>query len=207
MITAILERLNELSDKSNVAPGQVLVTSLQHDAVQNIIERIEINSLPTIKFGNRASDDNMTLTESVSRWCGKICGALEKKHPMLRQTEEERRIFEAFDFYNQSPNHAKAIRFLQMARDYVHDQIVLAEIGRILRELAPERPADEGRLLSKIRRLRTKSQAFLDDGRDAATDLYNDLKDLYGEHPSRLQGQNLDILRMAAMSVKNCCFP
>ena len=202
VITAILERLNELSDKSNVAPGQVLVTSLQHDAVQNIIERIEINSLPTIKFGNRASDDNMTLTESVSRWCGKICGALEKKHPMLRQTEEERRIFEAFDFYNQSPNHAKAIRFLQMARDYVHDQIVLAEIGHILRELAPERPADEGRLLSKIRRLRTKRQAFLDDGRDAATDLYNDLKDLYGEHPSKLQGQNLDILRMAAMSVE-----
>ena len=201
VITAILERLNELSDKSKVAPGQVLVTSLQHDAVQNIIERIEINSLPTIKFGNRASDDNMTLTESISRWCERTYKALEEKHPMLRQTDEERRVFEAFNFYNQAPDTTKAIRFLQVARDYVHDPALIVEIERILQELSPKRPEDEGRLLSKIRRLRTKSQAFPDDGRDAALDLYNELEALYGEHPSELQKQNLSTLRTAAMSM------
>ena len=201
VITAILERLNELSDKSKVAPGQVLVTSLQHDAVQNIIERIEINSLPTIKFGNRASDDNLTLADSISHWCERTYKALEEKHPMLRQTDEERRIFEAFNFYNQAPDTTKAIRFLQVARDYVHDPALLVEIERILQELSPERPENEGRLLSKIRRLRTKSQAFSDDGRDAAMDLYNELEALYGEHPSELQKRDLSTLRTAAMSM------
>ena len=51
VITAIIERLNEICDKRELVNGQVLITSFQHDAVRNVIERLQINSLPTIKFG------------------------------------------------------------------------------------------------------------------------------------------------------------
>ena len=38
VITAIIERLNEIADKRKDVKGQVLVTSFQHDAVRNVIK-------------------------------------------------------------------------------------------------------------------------------------------------------------------------
>ena len=43
VITAIIERLNELCDKREKVNGQVLITSFQHAAVRNVIERLRIN--------------------------------------------------------------------------------------------------------------------------------------------------------------------
>ena len=76
VIAAILERLNELADKNNLQAGQVLVTSLQHDAVQNIIDKLNLNSLPTIKFGRGA---DKTVAETVSTWREEILKNLDKK--------------------------------------------------------------------------------------------------------------------------------
>ena len=59
VITAILERLNEISDKNGTMQGRVLITSLQHDAVDNVIERIKINSLPTVKFGGKGEKNDL----------------------------------------------------------------------------------------------------------------------------------------------------
>ena len=58
VITAILERLNEESDKTNVRAGRVLLTGFQHDAVENMISRMSINSLPVPKFGKRSNSDD-----------------------------------------------------------------------------------------------------------------------------------------------------
>ncbi len=79
VIAAILERLNEISDKNNLQAGQVLVTSLQHDAVQNVIDRISINSLPTIKFGRRTGEKEISPEESISKWRGKLLLDLKNK--------------------------------------------------------------------------------------------------------------------------------
>ncbi|MFG9846341.1 AAA domain-containing protein [Pseudomonas aeruginosa] len=54
VIAAILERLNEMADKRGAnIKGQVLLTGFQHDAVENMIERLSLNSLPVPKFGKR----------------------------------------------------------------------------------------------------------------------------------------------------------
>ena len=63
VIAAILERLNEISKKNNFHAGQVLVTSLQHDAVQNVIDRVKINSLPMIKFSRRTGEKSLKSEE------------------------------------------------------------------------------------------------------------------------------------------------
>ena len=65
VITAIIERLNEISNKKTVNNGQVLITSFQHDAVRNVIERLSVNSLPTVKFGHQERDGEEDRTKEV----------------------------------------------------------------------------------------------------------------------------------------------
>ena len=88
VIAAILERLNELSDKNILQAGQVLVTSLQHDAVQNIIDRLSINSLPTVKFGRRTGDKDKTIEETISTWREEILKNLDKKTAKSKTSQE-----------------------------------------------------------------------------------------------------------------------
>ena len=53
VIEAIVERLNEELDTLGAGAGQILVTGFQHDAVENALSRIDVNGLPSIKFGRR----------------------------------------------------------------------------------------------------------------------------------------------------------
>ena len=56
VVTAILERLNEEYDKTKSIRGQILVSGFQHDAVENIVARLSVNTLPAVKFGRRTGD-------------------------------------------------------------------------------------------------------------------------------------------------------
>lgn len=200
VITAILERLNELSEKRQMQPGQVLVTSLQHDAVHNIIERVNVNSLPTIKFGQRRTDDNLSMQEELSRWCNRTLTELEQKHPQLKQSADEKKLFSLYNAYFQSPSDTKAVNFLTAAKELVRDDLLLEEIERILEEIAPLKSTGNDELLRKIYQLRTKESSFADDGQIAAMDLYNELETLYGEALTEKQAARLDLLKKAAMA-------
>lgn len=64
VIEAIVERLNELYRPEDTRAGQVVITSYQHDAVENALERITINGLPSPKIGQRrARDEHIDDTE------------------------------------------------------------------------------------------------------------------------------------------------
>lgn len=196
VITAILERLNELSDKNNLQAGQVLVTSLQHDAVQNVIERIEINSLPTIKFGKRQSDDNQNFETSVKNWCAKVLQALEEKHPQLKRTDKEQKLFNLFNLYTSFPTNAKALNFLQAARQEIHDDYLISKIDKILEEIEPSRNSSDKNLIAKIYRLPTTPESFQDNGQDVLIDLLNELEILLGDNSSEI----LNVLKDAALN-------
>lgn len=200
VITAILERLNELSAKNHVQPGQILVSSLQHDAVHNIIDRVKINSLPTIKFGQRRSDDNLSMQEEINKWCREILSDLEKKHPQLKQTEREKEIFTIYNAYLQSPSRTKAMSFLKLARELTRNKDTLAEVERIYDDIATSKIMGNDDFLTKIYRLRTDENSFHDDGQANAMDLYNELEILYGGTLNHEQNENLSILRDFAMS-------
>lgn len=199
VITAILERLNEISDKTNPQAGQVLITSLQHDAVENVIERIEINSLPTIKFGRRASDKYYSPEVQLNQWCEKICNALAERHPTLRQTEEARQLFELFNHYMQVPSNSTALNFLNNARKFIRDKTLLEETDEIISQLEPLKTADSDQLLTKIYRLPTTKKSFADGGQEILIDLFNELEELFAPSPTRPQEIMLSRLRDAAM--------
>ena len=89
VITAIIERLNEISNKKTINSGQVLITSFQHDAVRNVIERLSVNSLPTIKFGRQEKDGEEDRTKEViiEKWCADYSEKLKNTNPNLVQSD------------------------------------------------------------------------------------------------------------------------
>ena len=200
VITGILERLNEISNKKDIQPGQVLVTSFQHDAVQNVIERISINSLPTIKFGGRKSDDDLTLEDSTAQWLKDMLEKLEAQHPQLKQSERERQLFNAYSSYANSPTRTRAVNFLQFARELVNDAELIKTIDGIIRELEPPKISREESLLTKIYRIPTAPESFADGGQEIFLDLLNELERLYGQKPTPTQAKVLEALQNAAMT-------
>ncbi|GFE94715.1 AAA domain-containing protein [Acetobacter persici] len=112
VIAAILERLNEMADKRSVRiKGQVLLTGFQHDAVQNMIERLSLNSLPVPKFGKRSGseeDDYSAFERNLDDWCCEVATKLRKRNPQLEDVEQEREIKNLFVQYVRSPSHLLA---------------------------------------------------------------------------------------------------
>ena len=200
VITAILERLNELSDKNNLQAGQVLITSLQHDAVQNVIERITINSLPTIKFGKREHDENQDFEMAMTNWCEKTLNELEKKYPQLRQTDKEKKLSELISLYILSPSNAKALNFLRAARLEVREESLLEKIDEVIADLQPTKFSSENNLLQKIYRIPTKTESFADGGQEFLIDLLNDLESLFGEKPTGTQTKILNTIKTACLA-------
>lgn len=182
VITAIIERLNELADKSSDLQGTVLVTSLQHDAVANIQSRLHINSLPTVKFGKRAGEED-DLDESVEKWRQENAEKLRQSNPMLRESDSEKNLDRVFGRYLRTPNVQNALRFLQCAETAVPEKAVKVSIRAIRQELElqefleQENQQDErDQLIRKIRSLRTTPAGFSDDGPKTAKALQQFLK-------------------------------
>ena len=107
VIAAILERLNEMADKRGAKlKGQILLTGFQHDAVENMIERLSLNSIPVPKFGKRsgaADDDYSTFERNLEDWCSKLATELRERNPQITEVEQEREIKNLFLQYVQAP--------------------------------------------------------------------------------------------------------
>lgn len=168
VITAILERLNELADKKEIQRGQVLITSLQHDAVKNVINRVEINSIPTVKFGTRRGEEK-NLDDTVKDWCMDLARKIREKNPELRESAELIELEQTFNFYLVNPIDDNAVAFLEKAHLLVTDKDLLTEIDILLKKFNPAPNAQiQDDLVKLIRRLKTKRESFADDGAEAA---------------------------------------
>ena len=175
VITAILERLNEISDKNGSLQGRVLITSLQHDAVDNVIELININSLPTVKFGGKGGEND--LEESVKSWCDELASELAKKNPQFREAQKAADFTRVFQMYSLSPTDDNARNFLEQARTITMKQDCLHRIDEILQEITPLISSQQNEILTMVRRLRTTKGAFADDGAHNALALFDTLND------------------------------
>lgn len=167
VITAIIERLNEFADKRKDVKGQVLVTSFQHDAVRNVIERLSINSLPTIKFGTQGENDS-SMEQSLEKWCAGYRERLLERNPSVNATVHQKKLSSLRDMYLKVPSDANAVNFLKFAQSICLDNDVSEEIGFLLDDIEGDEAAADMDILSKIRRIRTSKEGFLDDGPDTA---------------------------------------
>jgi superfamily I DNA/RNA helicase len=195
VIAAILERLNEIADKRGTRiKGQILLTGFQHDAVENMIERLSLNSIPVPKFGKRsgaADDDYSTFERNLEDWCSKLAAEIRERNPRIAEVEQEREIKNLFLQYVQAPSRplagslSRKIASLGVA--------VLGEGGmrraeNLAKNLTREEKLNEdsSQWLNAARRLRVQFESFSDDGPDRSVDALEDLRDVLEENEREL---------------------
>lgn len=201
VITAIIERLNELCDKREKVNGQVLITSFQHDAVRNVIERLRINSLPTIKFGkqDRAGEEDLTRERVIEEWCEEYIARLNAKNPELIETEKRNRLSRLHNMYLIYPSDKNALEFLQCAKEINTDVELDKKISRMIESRSVSGGDKTSELLMLIRRLRTTREGFMDDGADNADYLLQNLEDMGIDQGIPENRKVFDILDESAM--------
>lgn len=187
VIAAILERLNEMADKRRSNKGQVLLTGFQHDAVENMIGRLSLNSLPVPKYGTRSGSDaeneKNAFELSMEEWCQTIAQEIREHNPQLTGIEQENNIRNLCIQYVNAPTHRLSLILVE----------AIVKLGSVI--LGPELPECANRLLRKlqieenclnnplspqlssIRNLRVRSESFADDGPACAEDVLEELKD------------------------------
>lgn len=191
IIAAIIERLNELADKrGSGTKGSVLLTGFQHDAVENMIERLSLNGLPVPKFGGRSgneNDDFDLFRSKLEERCSSWAAALREKNPQLREIEQEARIKNLCLQYLEAPTRVLG---LGLAREVSKLGILVLgeECARhaayLVEKLSfEERLGDESeKLLRAVRQLRHRPESFADDGPEQATDALECLHDFLESH-------------------------
>lgn len=192
VITAILERLNEEYDKSKSIRGNILVSGYQHDAVENIVSRLSVNSLPTVKFGRRSSDSEFTddvSTDRINAWCTNVSEKIRINAPQIAQTKEQLKMTELFIAYTLSPSKNNTInlikRVLNLPRNVVTPEIT-SQADDILNSIQSELIQIDPISIRLIRSLRVKMSSFIDDGPERAMDILTGLESHLTERECRI---------------------
>jgi superfamily I DNA and/or RNA helicase len=187
VIAAILERLNEESDKRGInIKGQVLLTGFQHDAVENMINRHWLNGIPIPKFGGRSEDDFNVFEENMEDWRIKIANELSEKNPQIKEIEKETEIKNLYLQYKNMPTQSLAAELAKKIAS-IDAAILGMETSRRAENIAKKLSLKEilncesNPLLDAVRCLRVKPESFADDGPDRAADALEDLKDNINE--------------------------
>ena len=184
VITAVLEILNETQDKRGVSAGRVLATSYQHDAVENMIERIKVNALPTWKYGTRHGSAG-NYNEHIDLWCREIEERVYSLNPDVCVSHEEETFHARVAEYVYSPlpeNRESLLEYISTLP--VTDEIASKARNLLLKKGAGYDSYNAPDLLRKIRALRTTEKAFSDDGSKRAENLYFALEERkwFSEH-------------------------
>lgn len=191
VIAALSRRLGELGGKAGLQ-HQVLITSFQHDAVENALERTQVFDLPPIKVGaNRSGDE----ADPVQQWCEKKYrqldsileeqGAREAHVGLLRELHrdlatlrhaqldigERLKYLADIDKNLQKLEHDHRIRIPRMLQDewrQYREQTLRQSPHLVCRDLAG---INHGRRLAlkAARAIRVTPVGFFDDGSDRAT--------------------------------------
>lgn len=73
ILNAIIERLNELSDKGISKKGSIFIGGFQHSAVENLINRMSLNGLPIIKYGRKSNQsEGLKSYENLMKFSNEI---------------------------------------------------------------------------------------------------------------------------------------
>ena len=180
VVTAIIERLNEEHDKSNSIRGQILVTGFQHDAVENIISRLSINDLPTVKFGNKKTTNIDEIKQKQKILIEDIVESLKEKNPKINELKEYESLANQFTTYIVSPSLHHAQNLLDLALklpSFIINKEQTTQIHKILKSLTLNNIDSNIEKIKIIRALRIRKESFLDDGKERASDCMETFED------------------------------
>ncbi len=183
VIAAIVERLNQLEKKTNIA-GTVLVSAYQQDAVDNLVARLTVNSLPSWKLGGRKKEDELRQYEKLLHWGRDVVDKVVQQNPIIENTLAETNLMKLWDTYCRFPCATFAIQFLEQVLDDKHLFAISREQSERIQKKIDAIAADEEKKkasFNSIRRhiyaIRTTSQGIKDDGRKRVLDLIQYVED------------------------------
>lgn len=177
VINAIIEELNILHDKNKSSAGQILVTSFQHDAVVNIVERLRVNSLPTYKFGAKKGES--AYSEHIEQWTKDVAKRVRDKNPDLQEDKDTAAITSSLLDYKLFPTRQNAENLLRVIsncalaasdiQQKAQKQLIELRNGNVDSDLDDNY---REKLLCTVKALRTSEASFDDDGNARAVDLF-----------------------------------
>ncbi len=176
VIAAIIERLNQLSDKKEGVKGNILISGYQHDAVDNVLSRLSVNSLPSVKFGQKSGEESIISSSDskIDFWRHSIAQKVRDSHPELSLNANYDSLHRLYQSYITEPDTYKALRLLKQGLDIVIDvsSSSLSTRCRVLYDEVTEqsRPKHQEELRC-IRAFRVTKSAFSDDGPSQASAL------------------------------------
>jgi hypothetical protein len=190
VIAAILEQLNRIARKGGTdIKGMVLLTGLQHDAVENMIDRLSPNGIPVPKFGKRSGaeeDDFNEFEKKLETWCANIAVEIRDKNPQITEIEKETEIRNLSLQYNEAPTRPLAANLSKRIADLGIN--ILGERFSLWATNLAEKFSHGESLnvgsnpsLDVVRCLRIRPQSFEDDGPERATDALVDLEKVLDE--------------------------
>jgi hypothetical protein len=173
VITAIIERLNELRDKRGTGKGEVLVTAHQHDAVDNVIRKLRIDGRPAVKFGIKSGDDD-GASERMGSWTDELAARVRAAHPAIRESELQRQLSQQASAYMDAPSLAQGAALLRHIA-LLPPQLLDAELAErnrdLLQDITTQMSANgqqAGQAVRALHALRTTAAGFADDGPSSA---------------------------------------
>ena len=185
-IAAIQARLAELAEEGDPLAGQILLTSTQHDAVENAAAKTRIYGLPPVKLGSRSGEPEARLSTHVAHWRHELQSRVRltieamgaSATPLWAARRELDRLTVRYLKAPTGPESTASL--LDDAADIV-GPFVPAATGSALRTLARSlrrRPAPAGDAVGRAARgLRVDPVTFEDDGPRTARRLLRALAD------------------------------
>ncbi|MGV8863185.1 MAG: DEAD/DEAH box helicase [Pseudomonas sp.] len=214
VIAALQRRLAEAAEEQDIA-AQVLISSFQHDAVDNALDRSDVFGLPGARVGGkRGANDEAAL---IDPWLERQAAHLQEKiaseyckYPELDLVRElSVRLALARVSGALPAQQAQAFEcILDGLRDLDQRGVVLpprleSQLEDYIAQLKRQAPSTTERQLDaqglrRIRALRVEASSYADDGPDRAWDLLSWLK----RHGRSISTEILTLLQEAADSAQ-----
>lgn len=197
VIAALERRLSELGGNTG-SQHHVLISSFQHDAVENALERTDVYGLPSVKVGERGQRDGL---RSIERWCDqqheKLCAIVNKQSeteghvPLLHALHqdlstlrhaqldegERRRLLRSVGTHLEDLERSYRLRLPPLLRDQWREYLETVPRALIPRTTGAHASVGLRLALQKVRALRVTPGGFADDGADRAYDALQAVQD------------------------------
>lgn len=174
-IAALQARLSEIAEDTDGVSGRHLLTSYQHDAVENVASATQVFGLPAIKVGRKRGQTEES--DGFERWRQERVDAVRAKLATadeLPASEALRRCRDLAVGYLQAPSRAEDVAGLltavrEIAAPHVPPGVTdrLFELAQLLRDSAAPRShadPDVEQAIKAVRGLRCSQATFSDDG-------------------------------------------
>lgn len=193
VIAGLQRGLAELNDPKHRTPEahQILVSSFQHDAVDNALERTDVFGLPAVRVGGKIHQDNtdQLLKNWINQQKQAIAPKLEKlqaQDPIVALMNELSQQLTTLRLGQFSPNeYALALNNLsniikKLAKQRLHlSQSLQDKFAQCLQQYQDYQDIDsvsQKSLIRLIRAIRTTPIGFTDDGADRVYQLRNAIR-------------------------------